>query len=198
MNLHTSRRRNSRHCRNSRHYRYRPTRNGRFQSFPYQSISGLTLIEMLVVIVIGSILATILALGWLGFQTTNTLNTAQDSVFQAIRQAQAQALSTRQAWQVGFREINNRVEWATYATSSPPTTADWQPLLSGVRIAPNETTLGKNGNNYFVEFNYKGHAAPPFGRLSLASNWGSRSRRCVFVSTLLGVLRKASDAGCYP
>lgn len=192
MNLHTLRRRNP------RHYRYRQPRHGRFQSFRHKAVSGLTLVEMLVVIVIGSILATILALGWLGLQTANTLNAAQDGVFQAIRQAQTQALNTRQSWQVGFREIDNRVEWATYATSSPPTTADWQPLLSGVRIAPNETTLGKNGNNYFVEFNYKGYAAPPFGRLSLASNWGSRNRRCVFVSTLLGVLRKASDAECYP
>lgn len=50
---------------------------------------------------------------------------------------------------------------------------------------------------YFVEFNYKGHVTPPFGRLSLAPNREDRKRRCVFVSTLLGVLRKAANGECY-
>jgi prepilin-type N-terminal cleavage/methylation domain-containing protein len=160
-----------------------------------QRVAGITLPEVLVVIVIVGILMAILAPGWLGLQTNNLLKTAQDEAFQAMRQAQMQALNTNQTWRVGFRQAE-RVEWATFPASSQ-SGAHWHSLLSGVRIALDETTLRQDSQIYFVEFNYKGHVTPPFGRLSLASNRGDRKRRCVFVSTLLGVLRKAADGECY-
>lgn len=165
------------------------------QSIRHRSIAGITLPEILVVIVIVGVLMAILAPGWLGLQTNNLLKAAQDEVFQAMRQAQIQALNTNQTWRAGFRQAE-RVEWATFPASSS-SGAYWQPLVSGVRIAPDETTLRQDSQMYFVEFNYKGHVTPPFGRLSLAPNREDRKRRCVFVSTLLGVLRKAANGECY-
>jgi prepilin-type N-terminal cleavage/methylation domain-containing protein len=160
-----------------------------------KSTLGFTLSELLVVIALIGILAAISAPSWLGFYTANLLTTAQDEAFQAMRQAQLQALNTRQTWQVGFRESGNRVEWAVFMPGS--TSATWQPLTSGVRIAQTETTLTQSNNIYIVEFTHKGHVAPPFGRLSFVSSRGDQRRRCVFVSTLLGVLRKAADQECY-
>lgn len=159
--------------------------------------TGFTLVETLVVIVLVGILMSILAPGWLSLRSSNTLNTGQDAAFQAIRQTQIQAINSRQTWRVGFREVSNQVEWATYAATSSPNATSWQPLLAGVRIAPEETTLSQNDSIYFVEFNHKGYVTPPYGRLSLASSLKERKRRCIFVSTLLGALRKASDAQCY-
>ncbi len=162
-----------------------------------RSTLGFTLIETLVVIVIAGILASILAPGWLGLQTTANLNAAQDAVLQAMRQTQVQAINQRQHWQVGFREVNDQVEWASFAPSFAPSFVPvWQPLHPDVRIARDTTTLRQNAQGYFVEFNDKGNVTPPFGRLNLASSRGDRNRRCVVVSTLLGVLRKAADSDC--
>lgn len=157
------------------------------------SASGFTLIETLVVVVVAGVLASILAPGWLGFQTVANLNAAQDSVLQAMRQAQVQALNQRQIWRVGFREAGAQVEWASFAPNTVPI---WQPLHPGVRIAQDTTTLKQNAGVYFVEFNDKGNVTPPFGKLNLASHRGDKNRRCVVVSTLLGVLRKEANSGC--
>lgn len=158
--------------------------------------AGLTLPEVLVVLVLAGILVAIAAPSWLGLQTANALSVAQDEVFQAIRQAQVQATHTQQSWQARFRDTGQQLEWSVGTSASP--TGHWQPLHSKARLAIKETTLSRNADGaYFVEFNYKGNVTPPFGRLSLASQRGGKQRRCVFVSTLLGVLRKASDAACY-
>ncbi|NJO78680.1 MAG: prepilin-type N-terminal cleavage/methylation domain-containing protein [Cyanobacteria bacterium RM1_2_2] len=163
---------------------------------PRQKQAGLTLPEVLVVIVIAGILVAISAPSWLGLQTNSALSVSQDEVFQAIRQAQLQAINTQQSWQVRFRDTGEQLEWSVGTSAS--STSHWQPLLSTARIAPDETTLKRNADGaYFVEFNDKGNVTPPFGRLSLASQRGGKQRRCVFVSTLLGVLRKASDEACY-
>jgi prepilin-type N-terminal cleavage/methylation domain-containing protein len=172
-------------------------RRGRRRAQARGTEQGLTLVETLVVIVIAGILVTIVAVGGLGLWTANTLNAAQDEVLQAMRQAQLQAVNTRQTWRVGFREVSSQVEWITYAAPAWPNAPSWQALTSGVRIASKETTLSQQDKIYFVEFDHKGNVTPPFGRLSLTSNWGGRSRRCVFVSTLLGAMRKASDGQCY-
>lgn len=70
------------------------------------SNSGFTLPEMLVVIVLISILATIGISNWLAFVDTRRLNTAQNEVYYAMRQAQSQAtkdkLTRQQANQFSY------------------------------------------------------------------------------------------------
>ncbi|MBF2072305.1 MAG: type II secretion system protein [Synechococcales cyanobacterium C42_A2020_086] len=158
--------------------------------------TGFTLFEMLVVLLIISTLAAIVAPSWLGFYTNHQLIAAQNEVYQALRQAQAQALLSRQAWRVSFRERERSIEWAIHATAVLPASTDWQPLISEVLIAPDHTTLRQWHGFYSVEFNHRGHVTPPFGRLTLISHRGGVRKRCVFVSTLLGALRKAADRAC--
>jgi prepilin-type N-terminal cleavage/methylation domain-containing protein len=162
-------------------------------SSPKISRQGFTLIETLVVIVLVGILAAILAPGWLGLKNVQTLNTGQDAILQAMRQAQDQAMVSRRTWQAGFREIEGRVEWATFATGVQPT--GWQELPKGVHIAP-DTTIGQDATAYRVEFDHRGYVMPPLGRLSLMVSETDRNRRCIVISTFLGVLRKASDQEC--
>lgn len=157
-------------------------------------ISGTSLPEVLMVLVVASILLGIATPNWLGWHRKTLLQTAQDEALQAMRQAQLRAIQTRQSWQIGFRKIEDRTEWAIYPTHTAPTR--WEVLTTGVQIALEDTSLPRNGQNFFVEFNARGQVMPPLGRLSLMTGSTDRRRRCVFVSTVLGAMRKAADRDC--
>jgi type II secretory pathway pseudopilin PulG len=151
---------------------------------------------MLVVVVIVGILAGIMAPGWLQTRNVQTLNAAQDRVFQAMRQAQSQAMNRRQSWQVGFRQAGERVEWAVSAANALPPDQEWQTLPNGVQLVQAETTLNQANGVYQLVFDHRGYVMPPLGRINLGSQQLDRNRRCVVISTFLGVLRKASDQDC--
>ncbi len=160
--------------------------------------AGFSLFEMLVVIVIIGILMGIMAPAWLQSRNVQTLNTAQDTIHQAMRQAQSQAMSRRRAWQVGFRQVNNRVEWAVSAAGDLPSAPQWQTLPNGVQIVGTETTLNQTNGVYQLVFDHRGYVLPPLGRINLGGRQLDRNRRCIVISTFLGVLRKASDQDCAP
>jgi type II secretory pathway pseudopilin PulG len=151
------------------------------------STSGFTLLETLVAIAFLGILITILARN--GFLSTRTLSNAQDQLFQTIRQAQVQALKNHQTWQATFQEANGIIQYAVHELNGTPT---WQTSIPSIHIDGSETTLATSGNGYRVQFNRIGQVNGKLGRLTLVSD-NSRSKRCVIVSTLMGLLRKGHD-----
>lgn len=155
--------------------------------------SGFTLVELLAVIVIAGILATIASVSVQKIWNARVLTASQDEVFQAMRQAQAQATRTRSTWGVSFRDRGNTAQWAIHPITTLPSQANWYDLKPNVRIDPRETTLPHTNGVYRVEFNHRGQVPPPFGRLTLLIQNGGNLRRCVFTSTLLGTLRKAKN-----
>lgn len=154
--------------------------------------AGFTLPEVLMVVVIAGILAAIAAAGWQLFGNNRLLTAAQDEIFQAMRQAQVQALQTHADRQASFQTASGAVQWSVHPPDALATEIYWQTLDPRVEIA-DPTTLPQAGQIYRVEFDYQGHVLPPFGRLTLQVKNGGSSKRCVFVSTLLGALRKSSS-----
>jgi prepilin-type N-terminal cleavage/methylation domain-containing protein len=156
---------------------------------PADSTSGFTLLETLVTIAILGILIAILAPAWNGFLSTRNLSSAQDQLFQTVRQAQVQALKNHQTWQASFQEANGIIQYAVHELNGTPT---WQTSIPSIHIDGSETTLATSGNGYRVQFNRIGQVNGKLGRLTLVAD-NSRSKRCIVVSTLMGLLRKGHD-----
>jgi prepilin-type N-terminal cleavage/methylation domain-containing protein len=183
------------------------------------SNSGFTLPEMLVVVVIIGILAALGTPNWLAFVDTRRLNTAQNEVYGAMRQAQSQATKQKLTWQASFREQNDTVQWAVHQTEAgkfiPDTVINndnlWHDLEPNVRIdqeqnykGKHETTLPKHTSQQMwrVLFNYYGcpiseignQCTPSgLGQITFYSLNGGKARRCVYVSTILGAMRTGKD-----
>jgi prepilin-type N-terminal cleavage/methylation domain-containing protein len=188
------------------------------------SNSGFTLVETLIVVVTLGILAAIAAPSWLTFVNTRRLNVAQDEVYRSMRQAQSQAKKQKLTWQVSFRQQNNIVQWAVHQAKTeqfiPETVISndklWNNLDSNIRI-DSETTLRKQSVSgaWRVIFNYQGcpvynvgdecinTSLQALGQITLYIPNSGKTRRCVYVSTILGAMRtgkeraKANDNGKY-
>lgn len=150
---------------------------------------GFTLIELLVAIVIIGIMMAIAAPTWNTFLANRNLTSAQDQLLQTIRQAQVQAMYNHQTWQASFQESNGIIQFAVHDLDDTPT---WQNSLPRIHIDTGETTLPTTTSGYRVQFNRTGQVNGQLGRLTLVTN-NTQSKRCVIVSTLLGLLRKGQE-----
>jgi prepilin-type N-terminal cleavage/methylation domain-containing protein len=155
--------------------------------------SGFTLLEMTSVVLIIGVLSAIVAPGWLSFVNTRRLNIAQNVVYNAMRQAQSEAKKEKLTWQASFREQNGIVQWAVHPTSVNSSNANWNNLDSNIRL-DDETTLQLSNGVRQIQFDYLGSVRkPPLGRITLSNKSGGTTKRCVFVSTILGAMRTAKE-----
>lgn len=161
-----------------------------------RTTTGFTLLENLVIVFMIGILTAIAAPAWIGLTRRVALNSANDQIYMALRQAQSRAKQQKITVQVSFRQQDNRAQWAIHPANTPPETAIWYSLDSAVEINAAETTLYKypTGTLWRMQFNHKGHANGRLGRITVSvRNSSLPDKRCVFVSTLLGAIRKAQE-----
>lgn len=161
------------------------------------SVSGVTLVEVLGVLAIVGILMAIVAPGWVAYAEGRSLSAAQDAVLQNLRLTQSEAKRTRRIWQMSARSTSQGVELAVHPASASVHLADWQPLDPTVRLDTDETTVQRDRTQgiYQVQFNATGRVNGSLGKITLTTGQGQK-RRCVVISTLLGVIRKAADEAC--
>lgn len=166
---------------------------------------GFTLLEILVVILMTGVLASIAAPGWLGYLDRRRVITTQDNVFSAIREAQLNAQQRREEYQFSIRETDDGfLEWAAHPAAVNP--ALWQKSLSNT-VEINTTTSLANDNvadplePYYIRFDHRGNVSLPAGStlpqqlvFSSANNAetgaGDKTVKSVTVQTIIGTLKK--------
>lgn len=171
---------------------------------------GFTLLELLVVILMAGVLASIAAPGWLGYLDRRRVTTTQDNVFSAIRSAQLRAQERRQEYQFSIREDGNDViEWAIHPSDVDPVTATgliWQKSLSETVEINTETDLENDDitnplEPYYIRFDYRGNVNIPAAstlpqQLTFSSSntpgdgAGDGTAKSIVVQTIIGTLLK--------
>lgn len=172
---------------------------------PMVAEAGFTLLEVLVVLVLIGVLASIAAPVWLSFIDNQRLAQAQDGAFRALREGQAKGRQRKRVWEVCFRDRNNQVEYSVHPRvgAGGCDNASWQSLLAeasgaaGVAIDSANTTLARKGEVYRMQFQDNGWSNGQLGRITFQLRGRNDARRsCTFVSTLLGALRVDQNNDC--
>lgn len=174
---------------------------------------GFTMIEILVVVIVVGLLATIAAPAWQGFLNNQRLGTAQNEVYLAIREAQSNARRTKERWFASFRTLpSGQSQFAVLRvpenlsvsgfTSNSCDSFPWRNLESSIRVSyvSSVPTLGACANDArYIGFDKDGNYTTGLlnaGVRIRSANGGGR--RCVVITTILGSVRQLTevDSGC--
>lgn len=158
------------------------------------SSQGLSLLEVIVVVVIVGILAAIAAPSWLKYVANQRVTAARDEVRQGILLAQSSAIAHRSSWRFSIREIDDHLAWAIHPDSVDWSDVTvWNTLHSTVIFYDKDTTMVSKDGTYYVRFNYRGDVAYRLSTVTFDSVDGSATNKCVVISTLIGATRKGQE-----
>jgi len=169
---------------------------------------GFTLLEVLIIVLIVGIFASIAAPSWLAFINRQRVRTVNDRVFQSLRLAQSEAKRTKREITVTFNYDPNAtpVVDPPTVTFTPPlaTGGSTQTLNGGGEIKPGTIALifntpnSTNPQTSSLVFDYQGNpSTTPFVvTVAPANAPNSSARQCARVETLIGGMRTAEGTEC--
>jgi prepilin-type N-terminal cleavage/methylation domain-containing protein len=158
---------------------------------------GFTLLEVLIIVLILGIFASIAAPSWLAFINRQRVRTVNDRVFQSLRLAQSEAKRTKRDITITFSAPSVDPPTVTF---NPPlaTGGSTQTLDGGGEIKPGTIKLVFNAPS--ITFDYLGNVNPlppdpvdPNVRRFVAtvSTVKGAAKQCAIVETIIGGMRTA-------
>lgn len=153
--------------------------------------AGFTLVETLVVIIMAGILASIAYPNMMGLIKRQALNTSNNKIYYAMKQAQNQAKAQNTVIQLSVIEQNDVVKWAIHKAGKTPNYLDQ--LEQEIKIEPSNTNLPQSSGVWNVKFDHNGYPQDEagninLGRITLTLENNNNEKRCVEVTNLLGSL----------
>jgi prepilin-type N-terminal cleavage/methylation domain-containing protein len=183
---------------------------------PDRKDRGFTLVELLVVVIIIGVLSAVAAPAFLGFVNRQRLNTAQGTIYSALRDAQSSAKKENIGYQVAFRTFGTIAQYVVTrslpnnATAAQWDSLPWQKLDAAVKFdttlmtfpSPTVTTIKRIvfDNKGIVDSNtgdtVTAGSSTFIGRVTVTNQLTSGAKACIIVPTLLGSARTAKDSAC--
>ena len=162
--------------------------------------AGFTLIEMLVVVIIIGVLASIAAPDWFAYLMGRRVVTVRDEVRQTLEEAQNIAITRRQSQTVYFYPDEALPTVGLLGGSATSTTTIQRQAIGSDGVRPGMLTLSATADS--VTFDYRGviihpeiNDSTPFVVEVFPTDVGGR-RSCVIVRTLLGNFANEDNAAC--
>ncbi|QSJ18478.1 type II secretion system protein [Nostoc sp. UHCC 0702] len=112
-----------------------------------QKNDGFSLIELLVVVIMLGVLATIAAPSWFAFVNRQRVNKANDFILSALQEAQREAKKQKLSYSVSFRTYNNIPQVAIYSKGSDSSNFLWRDLGGDLGIKAGQIVIGTNITN---------------------------------------------------
>ncbi|MCT7975189.1 pilus assembly FimT family protein [Laspinema olomoucense] len=162
--------------------------------------SGITLAELLIVLVVVGILAGMFIPNWLRFLRRLEVLTARDNAYQVLLSAKQQARQTKLVTEVCFKQDGKRIVYSSHyrIPTRSCSNESWEELKGkNVEIDITNTTFFYVPSEmaYRIQFNHLGTTNGRLGRITFSDAKGE-NHYCTFVSTLLGAQRKTEGQRC--
>ena len=159
---------------------------------------GFTLVEVLIVIIVTGVLASIAAPGWLAFVNRQRITAVRDEMLQIVQAAQSDAQRTNRSYAVAVDSTTGQATLTVSPVGQPgtPHSLGSDSVKQKLKLDTTVPTLTFDPSG---QVSSPG-ANPPFvisARLDNHSDSGSSDpSRCVVVTTLLGGLATGEDQDC--